>query len=226
MRARSSRPGNRPGEEPRPMCGIVGYTGAHEASPILVAGLRRLEYRGYDSAGIATLDCERLVLRKRAGRVRTLEDALAVEPAAGACGISHTRWATHGPASDRNAHPHIGGRGGRPSVAVVHNGVIENHAALRRELLDGGFDFVSQTDTEVIAHLIARALGDGNDLYDAVQRALPRLEGTYGLAVVSPRCPGQIIGARLGSPLVVGVGDGENLLASDPVAIMPHTAHV
>ena len=118
------------------MCGIVGYTGTHEASPILVAGLRRLEYRGYDSAGIATLDRDRLVVRKRAGRVRTLEEALDVEPAAGSCGISHTRWATHGPASDRNAHPHLGGRNGEPSVAVVHNGVIENHAALWREPVD------------------------------------------------------------------------------------------
>jgi glutamine---fructose-6-phosphate transaminase (isomerizing) len=208
------------------MCGIVGYTGPHEASPILIAGLRRLEYRGYDSAGIATLDEDRLVVRKRAGRVRTLEDALVIEPLAGVCGISHTRWATHGPASDRNAHPHLGGRDGKPSVAVVHNGVIENHTALRRELEDEGFSFTSQTDTEVIAHLIARALQDGDDLFGAVQRALPRLQGTYGLAVVSPRCPGQIIGARLGSPLVIGVGDGENLLASDPVAIVPHTAQV
>src|SRR3954468_16427156 len=136
------------------MCGIVAYPGPHEASPILVAGLRRLEYRGYDSAGIATLDRDRLVVRKRAGRVRTLEEALDREPAAGSCGISHTRWATHGPASDRNAHPHLGGV--NAAVAVVHNGVIENHAALRRELEAEGFAFRSQTDTEAIAHLIAR----------------------------------------------------------------------
>src|SRR5262245_54703332 len=167
-----------------------------------------------------------MVVRKRAGRVRTLEEALEAEPAPGGCGISHTRWATHGPASDRNAHPHLGGREGRPSVAVVHNGVIENHAALRRELTDQGFHFISQTDTEVIAHLIARELDSGDDLFGAVQRALPRLEGTYGLAVVSPRCPGQVVGARLGSPLVVGVGDGEHFLASDPLAIAPHTARV
>jgi glucosamine--fructose-6-phosphate aminotransferase (isomerizing) len=208
------------------MCGIVGYTGSHQASPILVAGLRRLEYRGYDSAGIATLDRDRLVVCKRAGRVRTLEEALGNEPAPGGCGISHTRWATHGPASDRNAHPHLGGKKGRASVAVVHNGVIENHAALRRELADQGFEFISQTDTEVIAHLIARELDGTDHLFAAVQRALPRLEGTYGLAVISPRCPGQVIGARLGSPLVVGVGEGEHLLASDPVAIVPHTGQV
>ncbi|MDR3638406.1 MAG: glutamine--fructose-6-phosphate transaminase (isomerizing) [Isosphaeraceae bacterium] len=207
------------------MCGIVGYTGAHDASPILVAGLRRLEYRGYDSAGLATLDGDRLVVRKRAGRVRTLEEALEQEPAAGSCGISHTRWATHGPASDRNAHPHVGGRNGE--VAVVHNGVIENHVVLRRELEADGYHFASQTDTEVIAHLIARELArDGDDLFAAVQRALPRLEGTYGLAVVSPKCPGEVIGAKLGSPLVVGLGEGEHLLASDPLAIAPHTARV
>jgi glucosamine--fructose-6-phosphate aminotransferase (isomerizing) len=206
------------------MCGIVGYTGGHEASPILVAGLRRLEYRGYDSAGLATLDRGRLVVRKKAGRVRALEEALDREPAVGHCGISHTRWATHGPATDRNAHPHIGGK--KAEVAVVHNGVIENHSALRKELEAEGFSFVSQTDTEVIAHLVARELADGDDLFEAVQRVLPRLEGTYGLAVVSPRCPGVLVGARYGSPLVVGVGDGEHLLASDPVAIIQHTERV
>src|SRR3954470_17603874 len=205
------------------MCGIVGYTGRHEASPILMAGLRRLEYRGYDSAGIATLAREGLIVRKRAGRVRNLEESLTAEPAPGRCGISHTRWATHGPATDRNAHPHVGGDG---AVAVVHNGVIENHAALRKGLENRGVELRSQTDTEVIAHLIAGELGDGDDLFCAVQRVLPTLEGTYGLAVVSPRCPGQVVGARLGSPLVVGLGDGEHLLASDPVAIAPHTARV
>ncbi len=207
------------------MCGIVGYTGPHEASPILLAGLRRLEYRGYDSAGVATLDGDRLALRKKAGRVRVLEESLLEQPARGSCGISHTRWATHGPANDRNAHPHVGGEG-PGSVAVVHNGVIENHAALRQGLEAVGVEFRSQTDTEVIAHLIARELGDGDDLFDAVYRVLPRLEGTYGLAVVSPRCPGQVVGAKLGSPLVVGLGEGEHLIASDPSAIAPHTARV
>ena len=208
------------------MCGIVGYTGGHEASPILVAGLRRLEYRGYDSAGVATLDGQSLVVRKKAGRVRVLEESLEREPAAGSCGISHTRWATHGPASDRNAHPHLGGL--RGEVAVVHNGVIENHAALRRELEALGYTFRSQTDTEVIAHLVAHEFSGAADdnLFAAVQRALVRLEGTYGLAVVSPRCPGQVVGAKLGSPLVVGLGDGEHFLASDPLAIAPHTGRV
>jgi glutamine---fructose-6-phosphate transaminase (isomerizing) len=208
------------------MCGIVGYTGSHEAAPILVAGLRRLEYRGYDSAGLASLDGGRLIVRKRAGRVRALEELLEKEPAPGGCGISHTRWATHGPATERNAHPHLGGRAGTVSVAVVHNGVIENHAPLRRELEAQGFVFASQTDTEVIAHLIARELESNDDLFAAVQLALPRLEGTYGIGVVSPTRPGEVVGARFGSPLVVGLGEEEHLLASDPVAIAPHTARV
>jgi len=208
------------------MCGIVGYTGAQQAASILVAGLRRLEYRGYDSAGVATLDDGRLVVRKRAGRVRVLEEHLEREPAPGVCGISHTRWATHGPPNDQNAHPHFGGRTQAHCVAVVHNGVIENHASLRRELESQGFTFASQTDTEAIAHLIARELESGNRLFEAVQRALPRLEGTYGLAVISPSSPGEVIGARFGSPLVVGLGEGEHLLASDPLAIAPHTARV
>jgi glutamine---fructose-6-phosphate transaminase (isomerizing) len=208
------------------MCGIVGYTGGHKAEPILVGGLRRLEYRGYDSAGLATIERTQLVVRRRAGRVRALEEILEQQPAPGRCGISHTRWATHGPATDRNAHPHLGGRGGTIAVAVVHNGVIENHTTLRRELESQGFNFVSQTDTEVIAHLIARELESTDDLFDAVQRALPRLEGTYGLGVVSPQRPEEVIGARFGSPLVVGLGEGEHFLASDPVAIAPHTARV
>jgi glucosamine--fructose-6-phosphate aminotransferase (isomerizing) len=208
------------------MCGIVGYTGSHRASPILVSGLRRLEYRGYDSAGLAVLEKEHLSLRKRAGRVRTLEESLDESPLDGTCGISHTRWATHGPANDLNAHPHLGGRGDRPSVAVVHNGVIENHASLRRELESAGFVFRSQTDTEVIAHLIAMELERGGEPFEVVQRVLPRLEGTYGLAVVCAGRPGEIIGARFGSPLVVGVGEQEHLLASDAMAIAPHTARV
>jgi glucosamine--fructose-6-phosphate aminotransferase (isomerizing) len=205
------------------VCGIIGYTGTHHAGPILLAGLRRLEYRGYDSAGIAILDAGGLVVRKRVGRVQALEQVLNGELVSGAYGIGHTRWATHGPATERNAHPHLGGGG---TVAVVHNGVIENHAALRRQLEAEGFTFHSQTDTEVIAHLIARELDGTDDLFAAVRRVLPRLEGTYGLAVVSPRCPGQVVGVRLGSPLVVGVGEGEHFLASDSVALAPNTRRV
>ncbi|QDV33530.1 glutamine--fructose-6-phosphate transaminase (isomerizing) [Tautonia plasticadhaerens] len=205
------------------MCGIVGYVGPRDAGPILLAGLRRLEYRGYDSAGVATLRGGELVVRKRAGRVRDLEALLAADPAAGRCGISHTRWATHGPPDDANAHPHLGGEG---AVAVVHNGVIENHADLRRELGARGIRLVSQTDTEVIAHLIAEELSGGVEPLDAVLRILPRLEGTYGLAVVCRDFPDQVVGARLGSPMVVGFGDDEHFLASDPSAIAAHTRRV
>jgi glucosamine--fructose-6-phosphate aminotransferase (isomerizing) len=190
------------------MCGIVGYVGARDAQPILLEGLRRLEYRGYDSAGIATLDGARLVVRKRAGRLANLAARLDEMPAPG------TRWATHGPANDRNAHPHVGGDG---AVVVVHNGVIENYATLKKQLLDEGAVFRSDTDTEVVAHLIARHLR--NDLAAAVSAVLPLLKGTYGLAVMSPRDPGVLIGARLGSPLVLGLGDHECLLASDPTAL-------
>ncbi len=204
------------------MCGIVGYTGGREAEPILLKGLQRLEYRGYDSAGLATLAGPRLHLRKCAGRVAGLATLLGRQPAPGCQGISHTRWATHGGASDANAHPHLGGDG---AVAVVHNGVIENYAALRAQLRAEGFVFRSQTDTEVIAHLVARYL-DGGDLVEAVRQALARLVGTYGLAALSPQHPGLIVGARRGSPLVLGVGEGECFLASDPSALLGYTQQV
>jgi glucosamine--fructose-6-phosphate aminotransferase (isomerizing) len=203
------------------MCGIVGYTGRREAEPILVEGLARLEYRGYDSAGLATLAGNHLYVRKTAGRIADLVDLLAKQPGPGTVGISHTRWATHGGATDANAHPHLGGDG---EVAVVHNGVIENYAVLKKQLQDEGFTFRSQTDTEVIAHFIAKYLDD--DLLDAVRKAIAHLKGTYGLAVVSPRFPGLIVGARLGSPLVIGLGDDEALLASDPSALIGHTQRV
>ncbi len=204
------------------MCGIVGYTGAREAEPSLLEGLNRLEYRGYDSSGLAVLDDGRLQVRKRAGRIADLVRLLRDRPVMGRTGISHTRWATHGPATDINAHPHIGGDG---SVAVVHNGVIENFAALKRQLHAEGVVFRTATDTEVIAQLIARRLGE-SDLVEAVGQTLPLLKGTYGLAVVSPRFPGMVVGARLGSPLVVGVGHGENFLASDAGALLGLTDRV
>src|SRR5262249_42245132 len=169
------------------MCGIVGYVGPQEAEPILIEGLRRLEYRGYDSAGLATLAGPYLHLRKRAGRIQHLARLLRDKPSPGCTGISHTRWATHGPANDRNAHPPTGVDG---AVAVVHNGVIENYATLKRQLEADGVAFQSDTDTEVIAQLIAHLLPDADDLVDAVSKALAMLKGTYGLAVVSPRFPG------------------------------------
>ncbi|MER3414913.1 MAG: glutamine--fructose-6-phosphate transaminase (isomerizing) [Gemmataceae bacterium] len=203
------------------MCGIVGYIGNREAEPLLVEGLRRLEYRGYDSAGLATVDGGRLHVRKKAGRLTELAALLQKSPVPGCLGISHTRWATHGGATDHNAHPHLGGEG---IVAVVHNGVIENYAPLKQQLQAEGFAFRSETDTEVIAHLIA--LYYRGDLVEAVRKALKRLKGTYGLAIVSPQQPDVLIGARLGSPLVLGVGHGEMFLASDPNALLGYTEKV
>jgi len=203
------------------MCGIVGYIGRREAEPILVEGLKRLEYRGYDSAGLATVAGSRMHVRKHSGRISELAALLSEQPAPGCHGISHTRWATHGGATDANAHPHIGGDG---AVAVVHNGVIENYTALKQQLQAEGYVFRSQTDTEVIAHLIAHYLN--GDLVEAVRKALVRLKGTYGLAVLSPRFPDVIVGARLGSPLVLGVGEGEAFLASDPSALLGNTQKV
>ena len=203
------------------MCGIVGYIGHREAEPILVEGLRRLEYRGYDSAGVATLTGPHLHLRKRAGRIADLAQYLSDKPAPGCHGISHTRWATHGPANDRNAHPHLSADG---SIAVVHNGVIENYAAIKKQLQAEGMTFRSDTDTEVIAQLVQQHY-DG-DLVEAVRTVLNLLKGTYGLAVVSTKHPDLLVGARLGSPLVVGIGDKEHYLASDPSALVGSTRKV
>ncbi len=205
------------------MCGIVGYVGHREAEPILLEGLRRLEYRGYDSAGLATVTGRRLHLRKRAGRVAGLAEHLRGRPTPGCHGIAHTRWATHGPATDANAHPHVAGAGDG-AVAVVHNGVIENYTPLKRQLQQEGVSFHSDTDTEVIAQLIAYHLN--GDLVEAVRKVLPLLKGTYGLAVISPRNPDLLVCARLGSPLVLGVGQGEHFLASDPSALLGHTDKV
>jgi glucosamine--fructose-6-phosphate aminotransferase (isomerizing) len=203
------------------MCGIVGYVGNREAEPILVEGLRRLEYRGYDSAGVATLTGPHLHLRKKAGRIADLARFLGEKPAPGCQGISHTRWATHGPANDRNAHPHLSRDG---SIAIVHNGVIENYSILKRQLQDDGVIFRSDTDTEVIAHLIEQHWQ--GDLVEAVRKVLNLLKGTYGIGVLSNRQPGLLVGARLGSPLVVGIGAEENFLASDPSALLGCTQKV
>jgi glucosamine--fructose-6-phosphate aminotransferase (isomerizing) len=203
------------------MCGIVGYVGHREAEPILVEGLRRLEYRGYDSSGLATVTGSQMHLRKRAGRIAELVQYLSSRPAPGCHGISHTRWATHGPATDGNAHPHVGGE---DAVAIVHNGIIENYAALKRQLQSDGVIFKSDTDTEVLAQLIARHLN--GDLVEAVRIALSMVKGTYGIAVISPRHPELLVGARLGSPLVLGLGQEENFLASDPGALVGNTERV
>ena len=198
------------------MCGIVAATARREVSEILLEGLRRLEYRGYDSAGMALIDDQHGVkIHKRKGKVAELEKAQLEQPYYGSTGIAHTRWATHGEPSGVNAHPHMSG--GR--VAVVHNGIIENHAILRAELIEEGYEITSVTDTEVIVHLLHRSLAAGASLLQAMQQTVVKLEGAYALAAIDSESPDTVVGARKGSPLVVGVGIGENFLASDPMAL-------
>jgi glutamine---fructose-6-phosphate transaminase (isomerizing) len=204
------------------MCGIVGYTGPREAGPILLDGLRRLEYRGYDSAGIAlvTQDGD-LFVEKRAGKVSVLTEALGDNPPSAGVGLGHTRWATHGRPSDLNAHPHSDCSG---RITVVHNGIVENYRELREELAAAGHTLVSETDTEVVAHLVEAAYQ--GDLADAVRAALHRLEGAYALVVMHRDEPDRLVGARLNAPLIVGVGEGESFLASDAAAIVAYTKQV
>lgn len=201
------------------MCGIVGYVGPRVATQVLIDGLKRLEYRGYDSAGVALQNGKGIVTRKAAGKIAALEAAVTLDPVDGTSGIAHTRWATHGAPNECNAHPHHDCTG---TIAVVHNGIIENFGALRKMLEDHGHRFVSETDTEVLAHLIESAY-DGN-LEEAVMDSLHLVEGTYGIAVVSSKDPGKIVAARKGSPLLLGLGDGENFLASDVAAILQYTS--
>jgi glucosamine--fructose-6-phosphate aminotransferase (isomerizing) len=203
------------------MCGIVGYVGPQESFPILLEGLRRLEYRGYDSAGIAILNGRGILVEKAAGKIGVLEQLLVQAPPDGSLGIAHTRWATHGEPNTANAHPHLDCRG---RIAVVHNGIIENFSTLKTKLEQEGHRFTTDTDTEVIAHLIEKFFA-GN-LEKAVAAAVARLTGTYGIAVISADDPGKIVGARHGSPLVVGIGDSEYILASDVSAIIRHTNQV
>ena len=205
------------------MCGIVGYIGLKVATPMLIEGLKRLEYRGYDSAGVATLNGKGLETRKAAGKIVMLETAVQASPMSGSIGIGHTRWATHGAPNECNAHPH---HDCTDSIAVVHNGIIENATGLRHELESRGHKFKSETDTEVLAHLIEAASDDGEPLEDAVMDALRLIEGTYGIAVISTRDPNKIVCARKGSPLLLGLGEGENYVASDVAAILQHTRQV
>jgi glucosamine--fructose-6-phosphate aminotransferase (isomerizing) len=204
------------------MCGIVAYVGARDAAPIILDGLRRLEYRGYDSAGLAVVDGGRLAVRRDAGKLANLERLVAEAPVHGQIGLGHTRWATHGPPSQRNAHPHTGMSG---DVVVVHNGIVENYLALRAELAAEGRVYTSDTDTEVIAHLIEHYLDDGADLAEATRRALLRLEGAHGLVVLSAREPDKLIAARVGNAggVTLGLGEGEMLVASDIPALLDHT---
>ena len=202
------------------MGGIVGAIADRDVVPVLMEGLRRLEYRGYDSAGIAIRDEKAQLQRIRSlGKVAVLDELLERTPVSGLLGIAHTRWATHGVPAERNAHPHMSGE----KVAVVHNGIIENHAELRAELSERGYAFSSETDTEVIAHLLAELLTREPDLFRAVQHAVRKLKGAYALAVVNPDNPDHLVVARAGSPLVVGLGEGENFIASDVFALLPQT---
>ena len=203
------------------MCGIIGYIGTRGATPLLLEGLKRMEYRGYDSAGVAVMNGTGVETRKAAGKISQLERALATRPVEGDTGIGHTRWATHGVPNECNAHPHVDCKG---DIAVVHNGIIENSGTLKKGLEARGHEFASDTDTEVIAHLIEEAF-DGN-LEDAVIEALWQIEGTYGIAVVSSKDKNKIVAARKGSPLLLGLGDGEYYVASDVSAILAQTREV
>ncbi|TDB60745.1 glutamine--fructose-6-phosphate transaminase (isomerizing) [Photorhabdus khanii] len=201
------------------MCGIVGAVAQRDIAEILIEGLRRLEYRGYDSAGLAVVDNENNMLRLReVGKVQILADEVDKHPVLGGTGIAHTRWATHGEPNEKNAHPHIS-----DYIAVVHNGIIENYEELRTQLIERGYQFTSDTDTEVIAHLVHWEQKQSGTLLEAVQRVIPQLRGAYGAVIMDSRDPGTIIAARSGSPLVIGLGVGENFLASDQLALLPVT---
>ena len=203
------------------MCGIVGYVGPKQAENVVVEGLRRLEYRGYDSAGVALVVYGKIAAEKRAGKIANLDKALADSPLPEATtGIGHTRWATHGAPTDQNAHPHLGQDG---RVALVHNGIIENFALLRAELEAAGHELRSETDTEIAAHLLEAAVADGADLTTAMQQVCRRLDGAFTLVAVDAQDPDRVVAARRNSPLVVGLGEGENFLASDVAAFIEHT---
>ncbi|HSR30325.1 MAG TPA: glutamine--fructose-6-phosphate transaminase (isomerizing), partial [Anaerolineae bacterium] len=204
------------------MCGIVGYVGSREATPIVLEGLKRLEYRGYDSAGLAVIQDGEIAIRRDAGKLVNLEALLVAEPVTGRIGMGHTRWATHGRPSQTNAHPHIDCTG---QVVVIQNGIVENYRALRRELRAEGHHFASETDTEVIVHLVERYLEQEDDLVVAVRSALRRIEGAHAIVVLSSREPDRLVTARLGNAggVTVGVGQGEMFLASDIPAILEHT---
>ncbi len=200
------------------MCGIVGYVGNEEAAPILLDGLRRLEYRGYDSAGVAIQEASGIEVVRAVGKLRNLEKALFDRPLQGSVGIGHTRWATHGRPSEVNAHPHVAG-----PIAVVHNGIIENHLRLRAELEKGGFTITSDTDTEIVSHLIHRETRAGHDMLTSIRRALAQVEGAYAIAVVSEAEPRRIVVAKSSSPLVLGVSRNATYCASDIPALLPYT---
>jgi glucosamine--fructose-6-phosphate aminotransferase (isomerizing) len=203
------------------MCGIVGYVGPREASPVIMQGLRKLEYRGYDSAGIAVFTNGHLEVRRSVGKLDNLETLLAQNPIHGTPGLGHTRWATHGRPSEQNAHPHRAG-----GVVVIHNGIIENYLELRAKLESRGRKMSSETDTEVISHLIDEYVDEGLGLADATRRAVRQLEGSYAIVVMSEKEPKRIVTAKSATPIVLGIGDGENFVASDIPAVLDYTRKV
>ncbi|MEX5216553.1 MAG: glutamine--fructose-6-phosphate transaminase (isomerizing) [Nitrospira sp.] len=203
------------------MCGIVGYVGNEEAVPILLDGLRRLEYRGYDSAGVAVHQGQRIEIRRSVGKLINLQKSLTQKNLTGTCGIGHTRWATHGKPSEQNAHPHRS-----ESCVLVHNGIIENYVALKQQLQQAGYKFESETDTEVVAHLIDKHMRKGARLADAVRAAAKEIHGSYALTVISDREPGTLVAARSGCPLVIGQADGSSFVGSDVMAMLAHTRDV
>ena len=204
------------------MCGIIGYIGPKEVVPVLIDGLRRLEYRGYDSAGVAVVHDGSVELRRSAGKLSKLEDVITLHPIAGEYGVGHTRWATHGRPTEENAHPHRDCTG---KVVVVHNGIIENYLDLKLELQRQGHRFVTETDTEIVAHLVEREMKD-DGLENAVRRALMLMRGLFALVLISVDDPEKIVAVRNGPPIVVGLGDGEFFVASDIPAILSHTRDV
>ncbi len=203
------------------MCGIIGYLGPREAMPIILDGLKRLEYRGYDSAGMAVIGDQGIYIRRSLGKLMELEKLLHQNPLFGEVGIGHTRWATHGRPSETNAHPHLVG-----SIAVVHNGIIENYLELKEQLLKDGHRFASETDTEIVSHLIVKHLTRGSDYLDAVRSTLKEIRGFYALVILNAEMPRMLVAARKESPLILGLGEGEYFLASDIPAILPYTRRV
>src|SRR5438309_1271476 len=204
------------------MCGIIGYIGSKPVVPVLIEGLRRMEYRGYDSAGVAVVSPEGIALRRSAGKLANLEQAIRIEPVEGLYGVGHTRWATHGRPTEENAHPHRDCTG---RIVVVHNGIIENYLELKKELQSQGHEFKTETDTEIVAHLVEREMrGDG--LENAVRRALTYMRGMFAIVLVSVEDPEKIVAVRNGPPIVIGLGEHEFFVASDIPAILAHTRDV
>src|SRR5512134_2436792 len=204
------------------MCGIIGYIGSKPVVPVLIEGLRRMEYRGYDSAGVALVSPEGIALRRSAGKLANLESAIRSEPVDGLYGVGHTRWATHGRPTEENAHPHRDCTG---QIVVVHNGIIENYLDLKRQLQQEGHRFVTETDTEIVAHLVEREM-QGDGLENAVRRALLSLRGLFALVLISADDPNKIVTVRNGPPIVVGLGENEFFVASDIPAVLSHTRDV